>query len=79
MSLWNACKDNRLPIQKTQQDFGIDNIDQITSIKWCIDCKKILPQDLEDVKFSGKKLTALIRNSGFPNQITFSTLDELIK
>jgi urease accessory protein UreF len=74
ISMWHCAEVCRLPPNHSQTSFGIENLDQVRAIQWCIENRKITPMQLEESKKNGKKLTALISTSENPFKTDFITI-----
>ena len=80
ISLWNASKSARMPLRLVQEEFGIYSIEHVLAVKWCIDNKLVLPQDLEDAKNSGDKIKKIILLPKNPHSsVDFVTIRDLLR
>ena len=78
ISMWHCAKAGRMPPSHSLNSFGIETIEQINSIKWAIENKKITPVQLDDSKKDGKKITALVVCKENPFKVKFVTIWDII-
>ena len=76
ISMWRCAESGRMPPSHSITSFGIDSMDHVLAIQWCIEKEKITPGSLENVRKKGKEITKLIccKDSPFYNLIVFSTI-----
>lgn len=76
ISMWRCGFFGRMPPSHSITSFGIDSIEHVLSIQWCIINHKITPKILDDLRKNGKGLTKLIVNDNIdnPHRVIFSTI-----
>lgn len=73
ISMWRCGFFGRMPPSHSITAFGIDSIDHVLAIQWCILNHKITPKMLNDVSKDGKKITELISKNS-KSKIVFQTI-----
>lgn len=77
ISMWRCAFFGRMPPQHSINSFGIEDIEQVKAMQWCIVNMKIVPEELDAAKKSGSKLTNLMKFDGQPHNVTFITMWDL--
>lgn len=78
ISMWNCAMHNRMPPSHSINNYGIENMAQIKTIKWCIDNRMITPLQLDNAKQNGKKISDLLDHKDNPNgRVIFTTMWDL--
>jgi hypothetical protein len=74
ISLWRCAECGRMPPSHSLNSFGIESMDQIKAIQWCIDNRKVTPDILEEIKKDGGRITAAISIPENPHKVRFQTI-----
>jgi len=74
ISMWRCAEVCRMPPSHSQNSFGIETVEQIKAIQWCIENQKITPMQLEESKKNGKKITELVVTAENPFRVEFITI-----
>lgn len=77
ISMWRCAFFGRMPPQHSINSFGIEDIEQVKAMQWCIVNMKIVPEELDAAKKNGSKLTSLMKFDGQPYNVTFITMWDL--
>ena len=78
ISMWRCAEHSRMPPSHSLTSFGIDSLNHVLAIKWCIDKRHITPKKLDDARKNGIKISKLICVEGNPHKVVFATIWDLM-